>query len=288
MIEYTQYKKLPEDYIKSKIDEFLKEDIPGIDVTTAGTVPADKATRAYIEAQQDFVFAGKEIIPAFFDDKFIIRLYYNDGEEIKSGDRICDIEGPAGRILSVERVILNLLQRLCAIATKAKELSKHTNPHGVRLLDTRKTTPGIRLFEKYAVTCGGGFNHRMDLSSGVLIKDNHIRAAGGVKAALKKVREKAKRLPIEIEVDNFRQIKEALDAGVDGFLLDNFSPDDTIKAVKMIRDYPGGVDIFIESSGGINLTNISDYVSAGINAISTGSVTHSVSSVDMHMEFEDI
>jgi nicotinate-nucleotide pyrophosphorylase (carboxylating) len=182
--------------------------------------------------------------------------------------------------------LLNLLQRLCGIATQTLDYAKIASPYGVKILDTRKTTPGLRLFEKYAVAVGGGFNHRLDLSSGILIKDNHIQAAGGIDAAVRKIRGGNHTLPVELEIDRIDQIHEGLAAGADGFLLDNMSPEECRKAVEMIRHSPGGGDIFIEASGGITLSALSDYVSTGVNAISVGALTHSVKAADIHIEFE--
>jgi nicotinate-nucleotide pyrophosphorylase (carboxylating) len=159
-------------------------------------------------------------------------------------------------------------------------------PYNVRILDTRKTIPGLRLFEKYAVTVGGGWNHRLDLSSGILIKDNHIQAAGGITNAVNKIRKKNYNLPIELEVENLKQIKEGLNAGVDGFLLDNMTPVNIRKCVSIIRSHPNGKTIFIEASGGITLKTLPDYVNTGIDAVSVGALTHSAKAANIHIEFE--
>jgi nicotinate-nucleotide pyrophosphorylase (carboxylating) len=202
-----------------------------------------------------------------------------------NGEVICEIIGFAVEILTKERSILNLLQRLCGIATLTGKYVDIANPHGVKILDTRKTTPGLRHFEKYAVACGGGHNHRLDLSSGILIKDNHIKAAGSISDAIRNIKKIASDLPIEVEVEDFNDIREGLLAGADGFLFDNMSPERTIEAVKIVRNFENGEEIFIESSGGINLDNLAGYMATGINAISSGALTHSVKSSEMHMEF---
>ncbi len=285
MISYKQYTDLPEEYVKSKIREFLEEDMPAGDVTTLSTIPAGSAASAEISAQAEIVFAGEKIIPLFFGEGFAVKVLKHDGERVLPGGRIALIDGPAREILSKERPLLNLLQRLCGIATQAARYAAIAAPLGVKVLDTRKTTPGLRLFEKYAVAVGGGTNHRLDLSSGILIKDNHIQAAGSITRAVEYAREYNAGLPLELEVENFDQLREGLAAGADGFLLDNMPVDVTIEAVKIIRSAPGGNDIFIESSGGITLETLEGYCRTGVNAVSVGALTHSVKSAEMHMEF---
>jgi len=286
LIEYTQYRKLPKEYIKKKISEFLKEDIPDIDKTTAGTIPAKAVSTALIIPEEDIVFAGADIIKFFFEKGFNCKIFAKDGEQIKKEKVIASIKGNSGKILSYERVLLNLLQRLCGIASLTREYVKIAEPYKVRILDTRKTIPGLRLFEKYAVTVGGGWNHRLDLSTGILIKDNHIQAAGGITNAIIKIKKKNYKLPIELEVENLEQIKEGITAGIDGFLLDNMSPDKIKKCVSFIRSLPGGKNIFIEASGGITLKTLPAYVKTGIDAISIGALTHSAKAANIHIEFE--
>ncbi len=289
MIKYEQHKKLSREYIAKRIKEFLQEDIPEYDITTLGTVDKSIKTKAYIQAQQDMIFAGEEIIHAFFCnnqniEKVIVKV--KDGDFVKNNDIIAEIYGSASEILINERVLLNLLQRVCGIATKTNEYAKIAKPYNVKILDTRKTTPGLRMFEKYAVAVGGGTNHRLNLSSGVLIKDNHIEAAGSISNAVKKIKNIGGDKPVEVEVETFDDIREAVAAGAEGVLLDNMSPADTVFAVDIIRKLPNGKDIFIESSGGITLDTLEDYCKTGIDAISVGALTHSVKSADIHIEFE--
>ncbi len=286
MLEYPQYKTLTKSYVDNKIREFIAEDVPDGDITTISTVPSDKRINAYIATKSDIVFAGVEILKHMFAESYGLEVKVNDGDRISAGNVIARIEGFAREILIYERIILNLLQRLCGIATDTAKYADFAKPFGVKILDTRKTTPGLRLFEKYAVTCGGGFNHRLNLSDGILIKDNHISAAQSVTNALIMARNTAPGKPIELEVDTIEQIKEALLNPPDGFLLDNMNRQTTIQAVQIIRNHPNGNDIFIESSGGINLTNIENYFTTGINAISIGALTHSAKAVDIHMEFD--
>lgn len=285
MIEYTQYRKLPKEYIKKKISEFLKEDIPEFDKTTAGTIPAKAVSTALIIPEEDIVFAGADVIKYFFGKGFKCKISSKDGDFVKKGNTVVSIKGNSGNILSHERVLLNLLQRLCGIATLTREYVRIASPFNVRILDTRKTIPGLRLFDKYAVTVGGGWNHRLDLSSGILIKDNHIQAAGGISNAVSMIKKKKYNLPIELEVENLEQIKEGMKAGVEGFLLDNMPSAKIKKCVSFIRSMPDGKNIFIESSGGITLKTLPDYVKTGIDAISVGALTHSAKAANIHMEF---
>ena len=274
--------------MENKIKVFLEEDIPNEDITSMGTVDKNTQIIAEIHAVEEMIFSGTQIIKSIF--KFIsnVDILVSDGDSLKPGDSICRIQGNAIQILSRERVLLNLIQRMSGIATNVRKYVKLAKKNDVLILDTRKTTPGLRRFEKYAVTCGGGLNHRYSLSDGILIKDNHIKAAGGVKSAIEKVKSKNFNLPIEIEVDYLNQISEALDSGAEGILLDNMSPEKTVKAVKLIRSTINGKNIFIESSGGMNYQNFHHYLNTGINAISIGGLTHSVSSSDIRMEFKSI
>lgn len=285
MILYEQHYKLSESYLKKKINEFLEEDIPNSDITTEGILENDDIVVAVLEAQQDMIVAGANIIKYFFDDDFEVTIHKTDALKAKSGDIIAKIKGSAAHILKVERVMLNTLQRLCGIATETAKYVAIAKPRGVHILDTRKTTPGLRLFEKYAVSCGGGTNHRLDLSSGILIKDNHIKAAGSIAKAVELIRKKNYNMAIEVEVEDFDQLREAIDAKVDAFLLDNISPDIAKEAVSMIRNSVNGDKKFIECSGGITLRNLADYVRTGINAVSVGAITHSVCAANMHLEF---
>ncbi len=288
MISYAQHTELSENYLLKKIKEFLLEDIPNGDKTSIGTVPQNAEIRAEIQAVEDLVFSGGPVINATFKDIAKIELFTTEGQKVKSGEVIGEIIGNAIQILSRERVMLNLIQRMCGIATNVKSFTEIADKYDVWILDTRKTTPGLRKFEKYAVTCGGGKNHRFSLSDGILIKDNHIQSAGGVTPAIQMIKDEKFNLPIELEVDYFEQIEEALEIGVDGFLLDNMSPNETIKAVKFIRDFKSDEDVFIESSGGMTFEKFQNYLNTGINAISIGGLTHSVKSSDIRLEFKSL
>lgn len=288
MISYKQHTDLSEEFIIRKLNEFLEEDIPEGDKTSIGTVPKDAEIIAEIQAVENMVFSGGPIVSAMFKKIAQVEISIEDGAEVNARDVIAKIQGNAIEILSRERVMLNLIQRMSGIASNVQKFTKLANPHNVWILDTRKTTPGLRQFEKYAVTCGGGRNHRFCLSDGILIKDNHLEAAGGVKPAIEMIKNKNFNLPLELEVDYLEQISEALEIGVDGFLLDNMTPEETIEAVEIIRNSPNGKDIFIEASGGMDYEKFQDYLETGINAISIGGLTHSVKSSDIRLEFKTI
>jgi len=284
LIEYPQHSILSREYVKEKIAQFLIEDMPNGDVTTNSTIPDSAAAVAEIQAAAEMVFAGAEVVPYCFDKNCKVEMKAVDGVDLISNSVIGVISGKAKSILSGERVMLNLIQRLCGIASLTREYVNLADPYKVKILDTRKTTPGLRLFEKYAVNIGGACNHRLNLSAGILIKDNHILAAGSVTNAIKMAREGNSSLPLELEVDNFEQIEEALTIGVDGFLLDNMPPEKISTAVKLIRKQDSEGSIFIEASGGINLSNIRGYLDTGINAISIGALTHSAVGKDIRLE----
>ena len=285
MIAYTQYTKLDAEYVLERIRFFLEEDIPDGDKTTLGTVSPNKKVTAEIQAVESLVFSGNEVIPHCFDDDSVVHILVKDGNELMPGDIIGHVIGKAVSILSRERVMLNLIQRLCGIATQAKVYAELARPYGVKILDTRKTTPGLRLLEKYAVTCGGGYNHRSNLSDGVLIKDNHLKSVESVRVAVQNIRKLDTNLPIELEVDTFEQIHDGLAACVDGFLLDNMHPNQIREAIQLIRNFAGGDSIFVEASGGITLDNLHGYLDTGVNAISIGALTHQIRSKDIRLEF---
>lgn len=285
MIAYTQYTKLDAEYVLERIRFFLEEDIPDGDKTTLGTVSPNKKVTAEIQAVESLVFSGNEVIPHCFDDDSAVHIPVKDGDELMPGDIIGHVIGKAASILSRERVMLNLIQRLCGIATQAKVYAELARPYGVKILDTRKTTPGLRLLEKYAVTCGGGYNHRSNLSDGVLIKDNHLKSVESVRVAVQNIRKLDTNLPIELEVDTFEQIHDGLAAGVDGFLLDNMHPNQIREAIQLIRNFAGGDSIFVEASGAITLDNLHGYLDTGVNAISIGALTHQIRSKDIRLEF---
>lgn len=285
MIKYKQITQIEQYILERRIDQFLAEDKAEIDMTTRYCVDHKSTCTAIIEAEKECIFVGEQVINYIFK-KCQRNIKIKDGDFVQKGETIAEINGNSSYILSRERVMLNVIQRLSGIATTTKKYVDIAKPYSVQILDTRKTTPGMRHFEKYAVYIGGGTNHRFDLSSAILIKDNHIVAGGGIKNVIKNINEKNKyELQIELEVDNIKQLKEGLKLGVKGFLLDNMPPNEIKKCVKLIRNSNDGDDIFIEASGGITLENLPEYVTTGINAISIGALTHRVVSADIHLNF---
>jgi nicotinate-nucleotide pyrophosphorylase (carboxylating) len=229
---------------------------------------------------------GLEIAEAVFstlDSSVQLESRVYDGELIQAGAKFAVIEGPATVLLTAERTALNLMQRLSGVATLTKAFVDGVAGTGAKIVDTRKTTPGLRVLEKYAVTVGGGFNHRFGLDDGVLIKDNHIALAGGVKRAIELARRSVTHLmKIEVEVANQSQLKEALTARADVIMLDNFQPDEIRRAVQVIRaEAPGTV---IEVSGGVSLATVRELAECGPDLISVGAVTHSATAVDISMK----
>jgi nicotinate-nucleotide pyrophosphorylase len=284
-MKYPLQLRIPEFYLKKKVEEFLLEDAPQGDITTSPLLDFPKRISARIVAKEDLVFAGEQIIDHFFNDSFDVEIHYDDGILIAKNSVIATITGSADKILTRERVLLNLLQRTCGIATLTKKYVDIAKPYKVMILDTRKTTPGLRFFEKFAVAVAGAFNHRLNLSSGILIKDNHIAAAGGITKAVESIKRMKYALPIEMEAENLEQIKEGIEAGVEGILLDNMLPKEVRNAVEFIRTQPNGSDIFIEASGGISLDTLEEYCKTGIDAVSVGALTHSFKSSDISLDF---
>ncbi|MFA7326607.1 MAG: carboxylating nicotinate-nucleotide diphosphorylase [Candidatus Kapaibacterium sp.] len=283
MIKYNQVKEIPKEYLITKLNEYLEEDSPNGDITTEGTVSPDSKIVAQLIAKDDLVLSGRNVVEAMFGSDTNITFNFSDGEKVANRDIIATIEGNAIDILRKERIFLNLMQRMCGIATTTRTYVDIAQPYNVIVLDTRKTTPGLRMFEKYSVCMGGGQNHRYNLSTGILIKDNHIVAAGGVREAVLGCKKLDSTLPIQIEVANKEQIPNAIESGADGLLLDNMSPDYLIECVIFAREFRN--DIFLEASGGITLQNLAGYVTTGIDAVSVGALTHSVKSSDISLKF---
>ena len=269
-------------FIREKIKEFLLEDLGTGDITTEGIYRGEKA-RAVIKAKEGGVFAGSPFVKMVFELLGGVKVEFKkgEGEEFKKGDILATLEGDAKSILIGERLSLNILQRLSGIATTTKEFIKKLQGTKVRILDTRKTTPGFRYFEKYAVRVGGGTNHRFGLYDMVLIKDNHKKIAGGIREAVRRVREKISPLyKIEVEVENLGEVEEALKAGVDIIMLDNFTPQEVKEAVKIIKGRT-----LVEVSGNVTLDNVLDYAVEGVDFISSGSIIHSSRWLDISLKF---
>lgn len=262
------------------IEEALNEDATAFDVTTIATVPADARCRAKLIAKSRLVVCGLDIFIAVFkklDPKAKIRRYIKDGDRAKKGDVIAEIFGSARAILTGERVALNFMQRLSGVATLTASFVDRTKATGSKILDTRKTTPLLRDLEKYAVKTGGGHNHRRDLSEMVLIKENHIAMAGGIAEAVAAVRAAGQKF-VEVEVTNFIELEQALDAGANRVLLDNMTPAQVKKAVKLVA---GRAET--EASGNMNIKTVGAYAKTGVDYISVGALTHSPQAADLSL-----
>ncbi len=277
-------------YVRAELRRFLEEDIGSGDITTAWTVPAGRTASGWVVAREACIVAGLPIAAAVFaqlDAGVEAEELVRDGTWVDRAARLMRLAGPAAPILSGERLALNLLQRLSGVATVTRRYVDEVAGTRASVSDTRKTTPGLRVFEKYAVRIGGGRNHRIGLYDAVLIKDNHLAAAGSVSAALEAVEaHRTRNVVVQVEVDSLAQLREALDAGAPAVLLDNMSPVDTTRAVAMVRERPDGGTIWIESSGGITLANIRAYAEAGVDTISVGALTHSAPSADIALDFD--
>lgn len=262
------------------------EDVGDGDATTLSTIPAEARGCQQLIIKEEGILAGVEMAKRvfdYFDPELKMTVYINDGAHVKPGDVAFEVEGSVRSLLQTERTMLNIMQRMSGIATTTARYQKQLEGTGARVLDTRKTTPGMRLMEKEAVKIGGGTNHRIGLFDMILIKDNHVDFAGGidkaVAAAKAYCKETGKDLKIEVEVRNTEEIKQALEAGVDRIMLDNFTPARTREAVDFIRSV--NKDVEIESSGGITFETLRDYGVCGVDFISVGALTHSVKGLDM-------
>ena len=270
------------------LDELIKlwfaEDIGDGDHTTLSSIPTDAKGKQQLIIKEKGIVAGIEIakkIFAAFDPELRMTQYLNDGDHVNPGDIAFIVEGRVQSLLQTERLMLNIMQRMSGVATRTAEYVKLVEGTKCRILDTRKTTPGLRLLEKEAVRIGGGCNHRIGLFDMILLKDNHVDFAGGIANAIHRAQDylkaKGKNLKIEIEVRTFDELQEALNTGgIDRIMLDNFSPADTRRAVEIIN---GQVEV--ESSGGITYDTLREYAECGVDVISVGALTHSVKSLDM-------
>ena len=272
------------------IDDLLTlafaEDVGDGDATTLSTIPADAMGRQHLLVKQEGILAGVEIARKVFekfDPSLKMEVFINDGAHVKPGDIAFVVEGPTRSLLQTERTMLNIMQRMSGIATTTAKYQERLEGLHTKVLDTRKTTPGMRLLEKMAVKMGGGANHRIGLFDMILIKDNHVDFAGGITNAVSRAKQwckdNGKDLKIEVEVRNTPEIMEALEAGVDRIMLDNYTPERTAEAVALIREKNPNVEI--ESSGGITLDTLRAYGEAGVDFISVGALTHSVKGPDM-------
>jgi nicotinate-nucleotide pyrophosphorylase (carboxylating) len=271
------------------IGEFLAEDIGRGDITTSATVPRDTRGIGRFLAKEDLVLCGLDIAEAVFfhldPDSSEIESTVADGDEIAAGSIFGTLKGYADVLLVGERTALNLMQRLSGIATLTRQFVRAVEGTKAQIVDTRKTTPGLRMLEKYAVTIGGGKNHRMGLDDGVLIKDNHIALAGGISEAVRAAKDRVGHLhKIEVEISNWAQLREAIEAGAEIVMLDNQTPDEAAKLVEMARSL--NPSVIIEASGNMDLDRVRSFADAGVDLISVGKLTHSARAVDISFKIQ--
>lgn len=263
----------------------LNEDIGAGDVTTNCCVPAGSMSSGRFIAKQPGVISGLGVIAVLFkllDEDVLLKPLVSDGDEVGANDVIAEITGPSRSILTGERVALNLLQHMSGVATRTSRAVKAVSGTKTSIVDTRKTTPGLRALDKYAVRCGGGSNHRFNLADGVLIKDNHIAAAGGVMNSVTQARKVCPlTLKVEVEVESIEQVREALEAGADIIMLDNMPLDTMAEAVKLIDGRA-----LVEASGNMGDRDLKAVAGTGVDFISIGALTHSVTAMDISLRFE--
>lgn len=265
----------------------LSEDLDGgVDVTTVATVPEEAEAIADFVAREDGVVAGLRIAEAVFSvvctESFEVERHAEDGDSVKAGDVLLSVRSRTRDLLTAERSALNIVCRLSGVATATRRWAEVLEGTGAKVRDTRKTTPGLRSLEKYAVRCGGGVNHRMSLSDAALVKDNHVVAAGGVVQAFTAVREAFPEVPIEVEVDTLEQVGEVLEAGADLILLDNFTVEQTAKAVALVAGRAT-----LESSGRLTLDTARAYAETGVDFLAVGALTHSSPILDIGLDLRE-
>lgn len=273
--------------IRPIIIKALEEDIGHGDITSSAIIRDSLEAKGLIIAKEDFVLAGIGVASECFktlDPEIIFKERFGDGNKVKARKVIAEVKGNAQTILMAERVALNFLQRLSGIATLTSKYVEKIKGTKAKIVDTRKTTPGLRVLEKYAVRMGGGFNHRFGLYDAVLIKDNHIELSGSIKKAVENVKGKTSHTTrIEVEARSLKEVKDALQSGVDIIMLDNMDLETTRKAVKLIQG-----KALIEASGNINLDNVREMAKTGVDLISIGAITHSAPAVDISLEIKPL
>jgi nicotinate-nucleotide pyrophosphorylase (carboxylating) len=285
--EISKHLKLDKNIIDPFITNALKEDVGDGDHTSLATIPAETIGKAKLLVKDNGILAGVELTSEIFrvvDERLKMTVFLTDGAKIKYGDIAFEVEGSAQSILKAERLVLNCMQHMSGIATRTHEIVDMLKGTNTKALDTRKTTPGLRYLEKWAVRIGGGVNHRFGLYDMILIKDNHVDYAGGISEAIEStqnyLKEKGKKLAVEIEVRDLEELEEVLQTGgVDRILLDNFKPAQICEALNMIEGR-----YITEASGGITVDNIREYAECGVDYISIGALTHSVKSLDLSLK----
>lgn len=276
----TPVLNVPQSTIEDTVHIALREDIGEGDIT-AQLIQADKFVIATVISKEDCVFCGMDWFEEVFrqiDEEVMVEWFADDGDTITAGQSICSLSGSARSILSGERSALNFLQTLSAVATRSAEYAKAVAKTKTVVLDTRKTIPGLRLAQKYAVSCGGCQNHRMGLYDAILIKENHIASCGSIKNAIEKAHFQNPEMPVEVEVENIDELEQALETSVDRILLDNFNIKELKQAVKICNG-----KIPLEASGNITLKNIKKIASTGVDFISTGALTKDIEAIDLSL-----
>lgn len=271
--------------IRKTIERALEEDLGSRDVTSAVLFRERKVVSGFIKAKESFILAGIDVAREVFESvnaTIIFRSMKRDGDRVEKGDTLAEMTGDIADLMIAERTALNFMQRLSGIATLTNQYVEKIRGSRARVADTRKTTPGLRALEKYAVKVGGGSNHRMGLYDGILIKDNHIAACGGIREAVSRAKLDAPHtIKVEVEVPDLNGVRDAVDAGADIIMLDNMSIEDMREAVRMIAGRA-----LVEASGNVTLENISDVAFTGVDIISVGALTHSATAVDVSMRIE--
>ncbi|MDA1477428.1 carboxylating nicotinate-nucleotide diphosphorylase [Bacillus changyiensis] len=271
--------------LRQMLVEFFKEDIGWGDLTSQAVFEGDHQCDAVIIAKENGFFVGEMVIKEgirLIDETILVTMHKKDGESLTKGDIIARLKGPAASLLTGERVILNLIQRMSGITTLTKQSVNRLNDPYIKICDTRKTTPGLRMLEKYAVKTGGGYNHRFGLDGGIMIKDNHIAACGSILQAVEKARATCGHMiKIEVEIESETELVEAIEAKADIIMFDNCSPETVKKFASMTPSH-----IITEASGGITYENLPAYRGTGVSYISLGYLTHSVKSLDISMNID--
>ena len=270
-------------YIEDHVKNALKEDVSFEDITTDNLTGVNDTLSCVLNTREDGVFCGKDVFETVFrvlSDDVKIKFFVEDGDEIKKGNKLAEISGPARAILTGERTALNYIQRMSAIATKSREFQNAIKEYGVRMVDTRKNTPNFRIFEKYAVKTGCGYVHRFNLSDCAMIKDNHVKFAGSITKAVEKLKQSISHAhKIEVECDTLEQVKEAVACGVDIIMLDNMSCDTMREAVKII-DHKA----IVEASGRVNMDTLKEIASTGIDVISSSAIVAKAPTMDLGLD----
>ncbi len=273
--------------VAALIELALEEDEIGFDATSQAFFGADSRASARLIARQELVMCGAPVAKAVFrrvDETVRFEAVADEKTLVREGEIIATVEGASGSLLRGERTALNFLQRMCGVATLTREFVEALGDDQTRVADTRKTLPGWRLLDKYAVRCGGGYNHRYNLSAGVMIKENHIAAAGGIAEAIEVVRRHAPHtLRVEVEVETLKEVEEALEGGAEIILLDNMNNQMMKEAVQIIRDHRRGKEVVIEGSGNMDKERLRGLSEVGLDVVSVGALTHSVSAADISM-----